>query len=262
MGTVASVIVGSASIYTGTADAYATTAVGYTTEGVAFEYTADITDIEVNEETVAINRAITKEVIKMTLSFNEATLSNYNLAVIGADDDTPKTIKIGGKAVNTLSMAIEGTAPGGTSGVRIIDVPKMSAVGTVGTSYKKGEKNMIPAEFECLKPLVGDVCLIQDLWDITIASGTFAHADTKGGYRVAGEGDAADVLTDISGGSHGDEIILRIADAANAITVTHGAATIVLTGAVDFVMDSRRDWLHLKYITDKWVEQARFDASA
>ena len=264
MGTIAKVVEGSAIIYTGAADAYATTAIGYTEDGVLITYTPEVTDIEVNEETFPIGGSLVKEEVAVALSFAESEMANMNLAMSGADDGTANTIKLGGGVLNEISVVIEADAPGGTAGKRLIIIPKVHAVGAVGTPYKKGEKNLIPAEFRAKKPTTGRTVEITDVWEATIAAGEIAHLDAKGGYRVEGQDAAADDLDDITGGSDGDEIVIRIKNAAHAITVKHVADTIELTGAVDFVMNDLRDWLHLKYSVGatEWIEQARFDASA
>ena len=266
MGTASDVIMGPAAIYTGTANAYPTSLVGYTVDGVVFEYSPEFEDIMVDEETVVIGRPIVKEGLKFTLNFAEGVIANLNLAMAGADDGVAQTIKLGGGVLNEISILIEGTAPYGATatGIRTIILPRVSPTGAVGIPYGKGKTNVIPVEFQALKPTTGNSCEVMDFWEKTIAGGAFAHVDLENCYRLAGQGDAADDLDDITGGSDGDIIVLRIKDAANPITAKHLADTVELTGAVDFIMTDLRDWLELVCeIGDTcWEEVSRFDASA
>lgn len=262
MGTVANVVVGTATVTIGTANAFPTTTdPGFTVDGVNFIYESETKDIDCNETTVAIDRAIIKEQMRVRLNMMESTLTNFDYAAIGSDNATTRTIKLGGGVENYVSVLVTGTAPG-TSASRQILIPRVTATGSVEVPYQKGEANIIPAEFTALKPTAGNPVDIYDYWAATISSGTFAHSDAQSSYLVAGEGDAADALTDITNGSHGDKVVLRIADADNAITVTDNDAALELDGDTNFVMDDRRDWLELEYDTDHWVEADRFDASA
>ena len=162
MGTVANVIVGSATLSVKDPYGGSWAEVGYTEDGVTFEYTADANDTEVNEETVAIGRSITKETGKITCNLAESTLANLSAAMIGADDDTARTIKLGGGVTNYIAIKLVGTSPDASYPIRTITMAKGTATGTVGISYKKGEKNLTPFEFEAVKPDSGDPITIVD----------------------------------------------------------------------------------------------------
>jgi len=76
-----------------------------------------------------------------------------------------------------------------------------------------------------------------------IASDTFAKAADINGYRLAGEGDAADDLSSVTGGTAGDKLVLVAADGAIDITLKDdlGATGIVadefiMTGSADLIL--------------------------
>jgi len=135
------------------------TEVGYTEDGVNMEYAAEETDIMVHEETFPIDSAITKESITITCNMAEASLVNMNNAMAGAVLSGTK-ITLGDGVNKTMNLKIEGTNPAGY--LRAIQVPKAVASGTVGMSYKKGEKTIIPVSFKALKTQNSPVCTIVD----------------------------------------------------------------------------------------------------
>lgn len=134
------------------------TEIGYTEDGVTMEYTADTVDLEVEEETFPIKRAISKETLAITCNMAESSLANIGNAMAGA-------VVAGGvltldAGVNkTMNLKIKGTNPDGF--IREIYVPMATTVGTVGMSYKKGEKTVVPVTFQALKD-ISDACTIVD----------------------------------------------------------------------------------------------------
>ena len=135
------------------------TEVGYTEDGVTMEYAAEQTDIMVHEETFAIDSAITKESITITCNMAEASLANMNNAMAGAVL-SGSVITIGDGVNKTMNLKVEGTNSAGF--LRAIYIPKAVASGTVGMSYKKGEKTIIPVSFKALKAQDTEVCTIVD----------------------------------------------------------------------------------------------------
>jgi len=133
--------------------------VGYTEDGVTMEYAAEETDIMVHEETFPIGSEITKESITITCNMAEASLANMNSAMAGAVLSGSK-ITLGDGVNKTMNLKIEGTNSAGY--LRAIYVPKAVASGTVGMSYKKGEKTIIPVSFKALKAQDSPVCTIVD----------------------------------------------------------------------------------------------------
>lgn len=77
---------------------------------------------------------------------------------------------------------------------------------------------------------------------LTIASGIVTA--TQGQHALAGEGGNADTLTSILGLAAGELVLLRAADAADAITIQHGvgANLIACPFAKDIVLTQLYDW--------------------
>jgi len=134
------------------------TEVGYTEDGVSMEYAAEQADVKVHEETFPIDVALTGESLSVTCNMAEASLTNLNNAMAGAAL-SGSIITIGDGTNKTMNLKIEGTNPAGY--LRAIHIPKASAGGTVGFSYKKGEKTIVPVTFKALKG-DEDVCTIVD----------------------------------------------------------------------------------------------------
>jgi hypothetical protein len=250
-GTIANVIVDAAQIYIGTAGSYPTSDPGYTEGGVDFTYDASINEIMVHEETVPIGVAIEGEKIGVSFVMAESTLANFDRSMMGSSLSSD-TITLGGGAAKYVSLVLEGTAPG-TSKTREILLPYVGAVGSVGVPFRRADKMVVPVEFQAFKRVSTlSAAYIGDFFDATLSSGVLTVTGGYG-YRIAGEGDAADQLDSISGGSENDVCCLRIADASNAITVadddTPAAGTIDLVGtATNWVMDNRFDLL--------WISKA------
>jgi hypothetical protein len=162
--TAANVLVGVATLYyhptAGTAVGSVTTEVGYTEDGVSIEYAPTVEDIDVEEETVAIKRVITKEDISITCNMAESDLEQLELAMGGASR-AADVITLGGGVLQDFAIKIVGTAPGGAT--RTIYAGYVHPTGTVGMSYKKGEKTIVPLT---LKPFLissgGTVLTIED----------------------------------------------------------------------------------------------------
>jgi len=134
------------------------TEVGYTEDGVTMEYTSEQADIIVHEETFPIGSALTAESLTFTCNMAEASLTNLNNAMAGAVLAGSK-ITLGAGVNKTMNLKLEGTNPAGF--LRAIHIPLAVASGTVGMSYKKGEKTIVPVTFKALK---GDnpACTIVD----------------------------------------------------------------------------------------------------
>ena len=142
----------------GAASVGVTTELGYTEDGVIVEYTPTVVDIEVEEETFAINRVITKEEITVTCNCAENLEANLLTALAGG---TGSPIILDAGALQDFALKIYGLTTGGLH--RTIYIPYAHSVGTVAMSYRKGEKTIIPITFKAYKHGVGiDVCTITD----------------------------------------------------------------------------------------------------
>jgi len=124
------------------------TDVGYTEDGVTLDYTADTSDIEVEEETFPIDRVITKETCAVTCNMAESSLYNIDKAMAGSLL-SGSIIKLGAGTMKTMNLKIAGTNPAGFN--REIFIPVATSTGAVGMAYKKGEKTVVPVTFQALK---------------------------------------------------------------------------------------------------------------
>jgi len=162
---VTNVLVGTGTLYyhttPGTAVGSVTTEFGYTEDGVTLEYAASINDIEVEEETFAINRVITKEEFTVTVNLAENLLANLENVMAGALTGGAGIVDLGAGAMRDMALKFTGTAPSGLT--RTVYIPYAHPVGTVGMAYKKGEKTLIPAQFKAYQGVSGaDVVTITD----------------------------------------------------------------------------------------------------
>jgi len=120
---------------------------GFTEDGVNLEYSVDESDIEVEELTFPIKRVITKETGKFTCNMAESSLYNIDKAIAGSVL-AGSVISIGGGANKEMAVKVIGTNPAGYD--RTIEMALATANGSVGMSYKKGEKTVVPITFEAL----------------------------------------------------------------------------------------------------------------
>ena len=132
--------------------------VGYTEDGVSMEYSVNESDIEVEEATVPVDRVITSEDVKFTCNMAESSLANMDKAIAGSVL-AGSVITIGGGTNKKMSVKIVGRNPAGFA--RTIEIPLATATGTVGMSYKKGSKTVVPVTFSALYNS-GTVCTITD----------------------------------------------------------------------------------------------------
>lgn len=124
------------------------TEVGYTEDGVTLTYTPTMSDIDVEEETFSIDRALTKEVLEVTCNMAESSLYNIDKAMAGSIL-SGSIIRLGDGVNKTMNLKIEGLNPAGYK--RAIQIPKATATGNVAIPYKKGTKTIVPVTFQALK---------------------------------------------------------------------------------------------------------------
>lgn len=162
---VANVLVGTGTLFynttPGTAVGSVTTEFGYTEDGVNIEYTADIADIDVEEETFSIARVITKEELTINCTFAENLLANLENAMAGALTGGAGIVDLGAGGMRTMALKFVGATVDGDD--RTIYIPYANPVGAVAMSYKKGEQTMIPVSFKAYQGVSGgDVVTITD----------------------------------------------------------------------------------------------------
>jgi hypothetical protein len=134
----------------------------------------------------------------------------------------------------------------------------------VEATYDSVHGNDMPFKEQQYFDVENMVALPIDGATVTIASGTFARTAGVTHYRVAGEGGAADALTDITGAAlaDGEVLVLQVADASDPITITHATGVIELDGSANWIMNNAGDIIYLKYVlaTTKWTEVGRVNA--
>ena len=133
--------------------------VGFTEDGVRMEYIAAKIPIRVEEKTYPLFQAISTEDLKVTANLAEATLHNLFIAIAGASQ-VGNVITIGNGVDKEMSVKIVGRNPAGFN--RTIEIPVAVASGTVGTSWRKNEKSVIPVTFEAMESPAGTLCTITD----------------------------------------------------------------------------------------------------
>jgi len=146
---VANVLTGVATLYwgaVGALEAACVTEFGYTEDGVTFEYTPRVNDIEVDEETFAVDRVLQKEEVTITANAAENLLANLRVSMAGASAIAGGSFSLGAGAMVDISLKIVGTTVAGAT--RTIFCKYANPVGTVGMSYKKGTKTIIPVSFK------------------------------------------------------------------------------------------------------------------
>ena len=133
--------------------------IGYTEDGVTLTYTSETADVEVEEETFAIDRLLTKEILEITVNMAESSLANLGNAMPGSVR-SGNIITFGAGVMKTMNMKLVGVTPGGF--IRTIQIPKATAMGAVGIPYKKGEKTVVPVTFQALKDATGLIAIIDN----------------------------------------------------------------------------------------------------
>jgi len=132
---------------------------GYSEDGCKVEYSVEEADIEVEEETMALQSVITKESINITFNCAESSLFNIDKAIAGSKF-AGSVITIGDGKIKEMSVKLTGKNPAGFN--RTIECPLCVASGTVSTSYRKGEKSVVPCTFKVLRAQGADPFKITD----------------------------------------------------------------------------------------------------
>lgn len=127
---------------------------GYTEDGVNFNYTVDIAEIRVEEETFPIDGKITSETLEIVCNMAESSLFNIDKAIAGSVL-SGNILTIGDGILKKMSIKLTGITPAGTK--RSYEFPKVIATGAVGMSFRRAEKTIVPLTFRALKPASGPV---------------------------------------------------------------------------------------------------------
>jgi len=133
--------------------------IGYTEDGADMTYTAEGNDIEVAEETVPIDWALTKETIDVVCNMAEASLANLAIAMSGSLL-SGNILRVGAGGRKVMNIRLQGLTPEGY--LRQIFLPKVITMGAVGVPFKKGVKTIVPVTFHALKPKGEDAYTVVD----------------------------------------------------------------------------------------------------
>ncbi len=126
------------------------TDVGYTEDGVTVNYTSETQDIRVEEETFPINNKLTSENWEVVCNMAESSLQNLAIAMGGAAFvPGGKILTLGAGVQKLISLKLTGKNPDGK--IRVYQVPKAVAVGSVGASFRRADKTIVPVTFRALK---------------------------------------------------------------------------------------------------------------
>ena len=154
---VANVIVGTGTLFyhttPGTAVGSVTTELGYTEDGVTVAYEVEDVKILVEEATFPIKRVIMEEGYTISCTLAESLLANLENAMAGALTGGAGIVDLGAGAMREMALKFVAATVGGLTCT--IYVPYANPGGTVGVSYKKGEKTMIPVEFKAYQGVSG-----------------------------------------------------------------------------------------------------------
>lgn len=262
------IILGPAAVFIGTAGVEPATSAGYTSEeGAGFELTAEELDVFVGEKTTKVKKLVTQQMAKITCTLLEVTLTTLAALTHGA---TKSGDTITGSASNTtakeVSVKIVGQAPDGS--VRTFRM--LYATPRLTGPIPQNARNLVtlPVEFDGVGVVDTLYTISEDATELTatLATGDLTRVGAQVYHRVAGEGGAADALTDIVADgtalADGELVILAIADEGDPITVTHATGVIELDGDADWVMTDLDDRLWLTYDLSgtKWDEVGRYNA--
>ncbi len=135
------------------------TEAGYTEDGVVFEAVHETGDIRVDETPYPIDRFITSGSLRVTCNMAESSLFNLYNAIAGSVL-SGNVLTLGTGVLRKVSLKLTGLSPAGYT--RTIELPIVTATGTVGMSYKRVEKTIVPVTFEALKPATGSIFTLVD----------------------------------------------------------------------------------------------------
>lgn len=133
--------------------------IGYTEDGVNFEYSVTKNDIRVEEQTYPIRQSIDTESCKITANLAEFTLANLHIAAAGSTLAGAR-LSFGGGVDKEMQVKIVGENENGYD--RTVVFPLCVASGSVATSWKRNEKNVLPIELTALKGTDIEICYWED----------------------------------------------------------------------------------------------------
>lgn len=154
--TVANIIIGACTSFK-----VDSTDLGGTSGGVTIEKKRDFTDLEVDQVTAIIKKAIKKETYTVKTQLSEATLANLQLAwglstapVTAAGPPATETLDIGVETkVTEHTLTFVGPCPSGTYTSRTFAVNRAISMAIAKPEMSKDKETLFEVEFDCLPDL-------------------------------------------------------------------------------------------------------------
>ncbi len=128
--------------------------IGYTDDGVTLNSNVETEDTRVDEEAYPIGRKITSASLEIVCNMAESSLANLEAAMAGAVR-SGNVITLGSGVLQEMSLRLTGKTPGGF--IRTYYFPRVTAAGSVGMSFTRTDKTIVPVTFQALKPNQGSV---------------------------------------------------------------------------------------------------------
>jgi len=259
-------VFGHAVMYFGTAGSVAATGVGYigADAELAITYTPEATPYRVQGLHMPLLHKVHAADLRITGRFSQFNTDLLEL-VFGVTA-VGNTLTISGSGITTPEFSLKITISAEDGDTITYNIPRAVSVSAPELTFSSANYVELPFEFAAIEDATTDITVTNGYTSsATLATGVLTRTASQGYHTVAGEGDAADTLTSITGTSltDGEQLVLQIADEDNPITLTHAADTLELTGSVDWVMTQLEDWILLEYDDGDscWEEKARYDAA-
>uniref|UniRef100_A0A6M3KKG2 Tail protein n=1 Tax=viral metagenome TaxID=1070528 RepID=A0A6M3KKG2_9ZZZZ len=186
MGAKANVLVGDVKVTMGVG--INAVVIGYSIDGVSMTVRSTDANIKVEENEGTLIRRLIDQEVDVTLNLAEGTLVNLTAAIPGAVATTGAITTIGGGALQSHRLTLEGLNPVGTP--RIIVLTEVNPTGEVGVPFKKDKVSIIPITFSALVADTGifgtstDAPTLAAAPTPTLEVGADTHAETPGGTFI------------------------------------------------------------------------------
>lgn len=252
----------------GTVDVTAATAVGYVSRSNGVAVTATKTseplmveDLDGPLDMVTVERGLRLRANLVQFDIEALALA-LGIAAVG------QVITVGGSGLTDEKFSAKVVAQdrGGTS--LTFNALRVISGGETEMTFTMGALTEIPLDLIVLDADAGGGYTITrgvGNLEATLSTGVLTRVIGAGYHMIASEvTDAADILTSITAGDlvNLETLRLQIRSINEPITLTHSAGDLVLTGAVDWVMEDLDDYIDLVYTTagTVWTETSRHDA--
>lgn len=259
-------VFGHAVMYFGPAGSTAATGVGYigAEAELTITYTPETTPYRVQGLHMPLLHKVHAGDLRVTGRFSQ--FNTDLLEMVFGVTAVGNTLTISGDGITTPEFSVKITVSAEDDDTITYDIPRMVSVSAPEISFSSANFVELPFEFAAIEDASTDITVTNGYTSsATLSTGELTRTASQGYHTVAGEGDAADTLTSITGASliDGEQLVLQIADENNPITLEHAVDILELTGDVDWTMTQYEDWILLEYDSGDtcWEEKARYDAA-